>query len=74
MNVAGKTPMAMQSAAAMPMATSMFLGGSFVRMPESWAKKAKYGILMPACSSTPAEAKSSEQPEPLVALLQRRRS
>ena len=46
--------MKMHSTAAMVMAMSMFLGGSLTRIPESCAKNAKYGILMPACSSTPA--------------------
>ncbi len=48
----------MHSTAPIDIAASMFFGGSLARMPESWAKKAKNGILMPACSSTPADAKS----------------
>jgi hypothetical protein len=34
--------------AAMPIAINMLSGGSVVRIPESWAKKAKNGILIPA--------------------------
>ena len=37
----------------------MLTGGSVVRMPESCAKNAKNGILMPAWWNTPAEANSS---------------
>ena len=43
----------------MPIARSMLNGASFTRLPLSWPKKAKYGILMPECSSTPAEANIS---------------
>ena len=46
-------------AEAKAMANSMFHGASLTRLPESWAKKAKNGILMPECSITPADAISS---------------
>jgi len=49
----------MQNAAAMPIATSMLRGASLQRSPESCAKKAKNGILMPAWWNTPAEANNS---------------
>ena len=51
--------MPMQRTEAMPMARSMFQGASLVRIPESWAKKEKKGILIPACSTTPADANSN---------------
>ena len=41
------------------MAKSMWPGASLTRLPESWAKKAKYGILIPEWWKTPAEAKRS---------------
>ena len=44
----GAEPMPMHSAAAPPIAISMLGGASRQRMPESCAKKAKYGILIPA--------------------------
>ena len=50
--------MPMQRKAAMAMAASMLPGASLARMPLSWAKKAKKGILMPEWWNTPAEAKS----------------
>ena len=42
------------------MATSMCRGASFGRSPESLAKKAKNGTLIPALWKTPAEAKSKQ--------------
>ena len=41
-------PMKTHRNAAIPIANSMFFGASLVRMPESCAKKAKNGILIPA--------------------------
>ena len=39
-------------------AINMFSGASFGRSPESLPKNVKYGIFIPACWKTPAEAKS----------------
>ena len=50
--------MKMHSNAVTPIAISMLSGASLQRMPESCPKKAKYGILIPECSITPAEATS----------------
>ena len=44
---------------AYPMASNIFHGASLGRLPESWEKNAKKGILMPECSITPAEATSN---------------
>src|SRR3990167_2483548 len=52
-------PMAIHRKDATPMVSSMLNGASLTRLPLSWPKKAKYGILMPECSSTPAEANIS---------------
>ena len=40
----------------MAIAASMFFGASSTRLPESWAKNEKNGILMPEWSRTPALA------------------
>ncbi len=50
--------MAMHRNAVIPIASSMCSGASLGRRPLSWAKKAKYGILMPEWWNTPAEANS----------------
>ena len=51
-------PMKIQRAAVIPIAKSMWGGASAGRLPLSWAKKVKNGILMPEWESTPAEAKT----------------
>jgi hypothetical protein len=38
------------------MAINILRGGSFVLIPESWAKNAKKGILIPALRNPPVEA------------------
>ena len=63
----------MHSAAVMPMAISMLVGASAHRLPLSWAKKAKKGILMPEWWNTPAEAnnntsQTSQWPSPAAAV------
>src|SRR3546814_1579639 len=51
----------MQSAAASTMAISMLVGASAGRLPESWAKNAANGTLIPMYCSAPAEANRSEE-------------
>ena len=51
--------MKMHNSALIAIASSMLPGGSEALSPRSWAKNAKKGILIPACSRTPAEANSS---------------
>ncbi len=51
--------MAIHNVAPILMAHSIFRGACSQRILESWEKKAKKGILMPAWWKTPAEAKRS---------------
>ena len=51
--------MPMHRNAVIPMARRMLSGASAQRLPESWAKKAKNGILIPEWWKTPAEANNS---------------
>ena len=55
----GKTPINIHNNDPITIAIIMFKGASLGLWPDSWAKKAKNGILIPEWCNTPADANKS---------------